>query len=351
MAGVAYWVVRHSSQHPDLLARVPLFFLAGNVAYSLFNILAYVFPSLTVYLWFLNSSMDLALYGADEAGQPWYNQRLVGMKTLGLGLVYVLCAYYPPRTLFNPLRWRSYLFMGALLCIALTGFRGEVLLGMTAILLSAWFHSGWREMVLGMLAGAVFFGIVCFGQGRLYDLPYPMQRALAWLPGRWSPQAVEEGRVSTASRIDWWKSVLREGEIRNPIFGDGIGVSKADFFWMARAGSAREAFSLTGGYHSGPLSTLKHFGVVGLILLYALMIAAAVYSVRAVRRLRGTKFQPLAILTAATLVWSPVHFTFIFGDDIPQLVNLAFFGVLVRVLLEIADRMAAAPPAGAVSSP
>ncbi|MCG3147272.1 MAG: hypothetical protein PCFJNLEI_00711 [Verrucomicrobiae bacterium] len=337
IAGCAYWVLRDSSQHPSLLARAPLFYLASNAAFTMFNIIAYLFPSLSVYLWFFNASVDLSMYNAEASGMAWYSVRLVGLKSLGLSLVYVLCAYYPPRTLFNPLRFRSYLFVGGLACIFLTGFRSDLLLAIAAIMVGTWLHSGWREVWGTMAIATVFFGVICFGQGRVYDLPAPVQRTLAWLPGRWSTKAIEEGRSSTASRIDWWLSIIHEGEIRNPLFGDGIGTSKEDLAWMARARSAREAFNITGGYHNGPLSTIKHFGVVGLMLLYAFMYAAAKHAVRAVQRLRGTKFQPLAILLATWLVWGPVQFTLIYGDDVGKLIELAFFCAFIRALLYLAD--------------
>jgi len=99
-----------------------------------------------------------------------------------------------------------------------------------------------------------------------------------------------------------------------------------------------EAADITGSFHSGPLTTIRCVGIIGLIPYYALVIAAAVSSVKCVRRCYRTPLLPVAIFLAIRLVWEPLHFTFIYGSYADQLPEDIFLIGLLTLVWRMSER-------------
>jgi hypothetical protein len=354
MALIAYAVIVRLPDSVKAVGRIPYFVLAGTAAIAAFNLAGYLAPGLTPFLYGLYSSVDLDVYIGEIRGAT-----LVRFKTLGAfggTLVLLLCAYYPPWTLFNPLRPRTYVFLCGWICLFASGFRSSFGASVMQVGLSAWLHQGWRQAVVIGVAGGLFCSALILGQGRLYQLPLPAQRTLAFLPGKWSAEAERQGSLATEGRFQWWKRIIEEGEIKNWWVGDGFGVSMKEFSLLgARFARAEEEVYLTGSYHSGPLTAIRYVGVIGLAAIYALMIGSAACAVTCVKRCRGTVLSPVTIFLAAQLVWYPIHFTLIFGAynvDMPhQILLTALLRLVVRmaeekrVALDSKPSLSAAPAA------
>jgi hypothetical protein len=185
--------------------------------------------------------------------------------------------------------------------------------------------------------------VLTIGQGRVYDLPFSIQRTLSFLPGSWDPVVALDAEASTEGRLSWWKRVIEENLIQNWWFGDGFGASVIDVELAARSGTGELAF-VTGALHNGPLTAVRYVGVVGLLLFYALMIASAVYACRCVRWCKGTLLQPVAIYLAIQLVWFPINYALIFGaydGDLPQEI---FLVALLRLVMRMAENLPAIKP-------
>jgi hypothetical protein len=181
-------------------------------------------------------------------------------------------------------------------------------------------------------------------QGRLYDLPLPAQRALSFLPGKWSPVVVQDAEWSSEGRFKWWENILGEKMIKNWWVGDGFGASEKELMVMSEFRQSEEAVYLMGQYHNGPLSAIRYAGVIGLILFYVLMIMSAVYAYRCVQKCRATLLLPVAIFLAIQLIWQPFVYTFIFGaynTDLPQ--QILMVGLL-RVVMRMAEQFPARQP-------
>ncbi len=212
-----------------------------------------------------------------------------------------------------------------------SGFRNTLLFAFASLALASWFHRGWREVIMGGATGLLLLGLLVFGQGRFYQLPLPAQRALSFLPGQWA-EPIEGEVKSSNSRFEWWRQILEEGTIKNWWLGDGFGVSENDYELLRGPGHFAEFATLSGAFHNGPLTTIHYAGVVGLVLFYSLMIAAAIQSVKCVQRCRGTPLLPVAIFLAIQLVWIPIHYTFAFGAFNVQLPEHIFLiGLLLLV--------------------
>ena len=348
MACLAYWVMTRLPRSPKTISWIPYMIVTGFAIGAIVNLVIYLAPSLTPYVYFLYTDVDVGSYyryaGLEQNIVRWGQLGLFGMP-----LMFVLCAKYPPRTLFNPLRGRFYLFALALVAILASGFRSFVLWAFIAVFLGSWFHRGWREAVLAVVAASLLIGTLIVGQGRVYQLPLTAQRALSWLPGDWSPIAIEAGKESSEGRFEWWRDIVKNDVIKNWWLGDGFGVSAHELSLMgAFHADFFTSTTLTGGFHNGPLTSIRYAGVVGMVLFYLYMIAAAVYSVKCVRLCRGTPLQTLAIFVAIQLVWEPFHYTLVFGGYDSQVAETVFqvslLMLAMRTVIKWKEQRTVSPP-------
>jgi hypothetical protein len=347
LATACYWVTTRLPDSTKLVARVPLMMLASVTVGTVLYLMAVVLPGVAGKLQILYAAFSIDAYVAGIAFEYRGVARL-GTGDFGLLLTSVLCAYYSPRTLFHPLRWRSWVFGLGLLGIFLSGFRNALLQAFANLSLSSWLRHGWRELALVAGLGTLLFGGLIIGHGRFYTLPLGVQRSLAWLPGQWNPDVVSDVTGSN-TRWEWWRRIIRDRHITDWWLGQGFGASFSDvaaLYWTG-TDDFQQGMELWGGYHNGPLSTIRVTGVVGLILYYTLLVVTAFYAVRTVRLCQGTPLYPLAMFVALGAVWSPIHFTFIFGSYGGDLARSILMIGLLRLLL----RMSAATSPAASATP
>jgi hypothetical protein len=325
----AYWVLVHMPESYQGVSRIPLWLVAGTTVSAAVSAIVFIAPGLTPYVWYFTSDVSITGYVYDvlnPAATAPELRRFTTMGPFGLALVQLMAAYFSPSKFLNPSRWQFYLIVLGVAAILSSGFRNILLLALVSVVLAAWFHRGWREVILGGLLGAVLLGFLCYGQGRFFDLPLPAQRALGSLPGQWDERVRSDIETSN-DRYQWWKQLLQEGFVKNWWVGDGFGVTETEYNLMAGGTvQSREGAEITGGFHSGPLTAIRHAGLVGLVLIYSLMIATAIYAVKLVNRCRGTPLFPAAVFLALDVCWRPVHFTFLFGayeESLPELLLMA----------------------------
>ncbi|HXI84190.1 MAG TPA: O-antigen ligase family protein [Verrucomicrobiae bacterium] len=340
IALLAYWVIIRLPNNVTSVSRIPYYVLVSATVVSGLNLLLYIVPSLTsaVSSWY--SGVETHEYLAVLAGQPGI-QRLKGLATFGFQLSLVLCAYYPPATLFDPRRPRFYAMLLGTVCILASGFRNFMLWEMAALAIGGWLQQRWRELVKAGFFGAMLLALLVLGQGRVYRLPETVQRSLAFLPGQWSPTVVAETEESTTSRFQLWKEVIEWGQIKDWWLGDGFGANLEDAIATYRGGhgSYKDWVILSGSFHSGPLTTIRYVGICGLVFLYLLTISAAFYSYRCVNECRGTPLFPVAIYFAIQLIWGPVHYTFVFGGYDGFMPELLFYVGCLRLLFRMSDEL------------
>jgi hypothetical protein len=328
LAFVAYWILVRLPKSGLAVARVPYIQLTGLGFVALLNSIAYFLPEIVPKMTFVFALFDVGAYFATSVWDSTL-PRLFRFTSFGGCLLFILCAKYPPRTLLNPFRRRFYFLLLALAGILAGGYRSGFVWVFPAFFFGSWLWRGWREAVLVSLIGGLLVGGILIGQGRFFELPRTAQRAIAFLPGKWAPEVRRDIEGSTETRFDWWRTVWRENLIGNWWLGDGFGMSVHDWQITHRTRDTKqfeEHVILTGGYHSGPLSTIRYVGAAGLLWFYLFMAVAAVSAVRCVRQCRGTAFFPLAMFLAIQLLWWPVHFTLIYGaynSDMPQFIYLA----------------------------
>jgi hypothetical protein len=71
---------------------------------------------------------------------------------------------------------------------------------------------------------------------------------------------------------------------------------------------------IQGTYHSGPISSIKRVGYLGLVILLVYMIALARYAWRLIGETSGTPYQLITLYYGIPMIGLPAFFVFVFGD-------------------------------------
>jgi hypothetical protein len=208
-----------------------------------------------------------------------------------------------------------------------SGYRNVVATVGIYYLIAIAYRGGFMSVLTAALASV--FGL---GALALFNLAVPLpgnwQRALSPFPGTWEERHVEAADVSTEWRVEMWKEALfTDFWIQNKLFGDGLGFSRRELVMMeamdtgqafeslgSGLSAQQETMMITGGYHSGPVQTIRTVGYVGLAILMLAMIRVAVHGHREVLRCRGTEWYPVALFMVIPSIALPFVFTFVFGE-------------------------------------
>ena len=331
----------------DFVARMfPLFFVIPAWAIGLLDLVTRILPQTAVPLSMIYSGVGArGVAGAVQQETRIGETRLDSMQWAGSSTVLTLCAKYNPITLLSPLYPLRALFFGlGLIAIFLSGFRSVILFAMVAFLLSAILRGSLKDLWLagaGLLLGLI---TIISLQGSLFQLPLTVQRSLAWLPGDWSEEAKLAGDESTRWRVEMWEWAWNDDRIlRDRTWGQGFGLSLDDMNLIATSlmagqgggsllgGSDRENFMITGTFHSGPLSTIKYVGIVGLALYYPLMCYMALLAWKLCKQARGTKAFTLALFVGIPIIYEPFNFVVIFGGLDSNYSQLLFWAGLLNM--------------------
>jgi hypothetical protein len=330
IAYLGYWVLARASVGLRQARFVPLLTLFGTSASAALNFLSYRLPWLVgpismVYAGIAaaENNADMFAEFQDEGARYFY------LQGVGISLTNAACSLWRPLTLVNPLHFRRFVcFMLGIGAILLSGFRSGFFGVAEIFLLSSYFRGGWREAMRVTMVGGGLLVFIMIGQGRLFDLPYPAQRALSFLPGKWDESAKMEAQGSTEWRLEMWEAMLTGNKyIQNKWLGDGFGFTHQQLEIMTAnmmtgtTEDQQENLMINGGVHSGPVTAIRYVGYIGLLMFLIFLVLLACYAVRLIRRARGTPLFPVAFVFGAGLILYPFNYVFIFGSfdgDLPN---------------------------------
>lgn len=343
-------------QITDFIAKIfPLFFVVPAWCIGILDVIGRVLPEVGYLLNSFYSGVGLSgMVGAVQAEAQLGETRMIGLLAAGMTSTLALCAKYNPITLISPLYpGRVAMLAVAFGAIFLSGFRSILLFGLVAFVLSAVLRGQFKDLWVAsaaMLAGIV---LLISLQGSVLQLPRTMQRALSWLPGDWDDAALVDAEESSRWRFEMWEWAWNDDRIlRDRTWGQGFGLSLDDMNLIAASmmagqgggsllgGSDRENFMITGAFHSGPLSTIKFIGVVGLVLYYFLMCYMAVLAWRVCKRARGIGAFTLAFFVGMPIIYEPFNFVLIFGGLDHNYPQLLFWAGLLFLTSNYLDRLA-----------
>lgn len=243
---------------------------------------------------------------------------------LGVNLSLWISSYISPlKACLRPL-W-AVLVIAAIVTAAMAGFRNTIAAVGLTLLIGIAYRSGIGGVTISIFAGIVGLALLAV-VNTLYPLPPNIQRSLTFLPGTWEERYKLDAKASNEWRFEVWREVLTSDRwIQNKLLGDGLGFSATELAAQmgsrlgARAGisgfdTQRESILSSGDYHSGPVSTIRVIGYIGLFFFLIAQIRLAVHAHRQILRCRGTEWLPLALFLGIPMISGPLFFVFIFGD-------------------------------------
>lgn len=332
---VAYWTLSRLSAPIKTMRRVPLYAVSAVGVLFLINVAMIYVPAIAVLASTFYSGFSLYFVdGVGEAGGGGVAAieggiaRYEFFRDIGFFACLYLCAYFSPPTLLNVMQWRrSLAFFAAMAGLLLSGFRSFLVYAGAIFLMGSYFRKGWSSVLRSSSAGVLAVFLLLLGHGTLYNLPFAAQRAFAIVPSFLRPSQLDEnailaGESSTDWRVEMWILALTTDRyITNKVLGDGFGMTKMQLNAHQRAArggntsheEGQEHMAIAGDFHSGPVSTIRVVGYVGLVFLYLLLIPMAFKAVKLIRRARGSPLFAPTLFFCMPIVFEPFWFTFIFG--------------------------------------
>ena len=366
---LAYWTLRRMTASVATLRRLPKYVLGGVATLFLLNALLILFPAIAPFaasiysgfnLYFVSGiSTNVTGISGGEAAINAGTTRIEIFRDIGRYTVVFLCAYFFPPTLLNPVNWKRFLFFGlAIVGLLLSGFRSFLVYAVAMFLLGSYFRKGWSAVLRASGIGVFFTLLIMLGNGTLYELPFAAQRALAVIPKALRPtelneRAVLSGESSTDWRVEMWIQALTTNRyISDKVMGDGFGMTRSQIDILNNAmrlgvvsdQDSQEHMAISGDFHSGPISTIRVIGYVGLCFVYMLMIAMALKSVRLIRRAKGTPLFEPTLFFLMPVFFEPMWFTFVFGAYSMWFPFMAFSLGIIKIIEHSLDSFARVKP-------
>ncbi len=344
IAVCAYFALTRSTASLKVGRLLPLVSIASVGVQAMIGAVNFFFPSTVPMMAHIYGGLTLATYNAAQAGTGGDSEGRYGFgKGLSERGMHLLCAFYRPLSLMNPLHlWR---FLAALALFGLmlsSGFRSALLDLFLAFCIASWFHRKAGDIFVAFIIGICGIVLLASMQGTVVTLPQSVQRTLSFLPGNWDAAVAGDAEGSKNWRVEMWKTMLTDDRyIKNKMWGDGFGYSLADFLGVVVPASSdpslnQEAFMILGEVHSGPVSSIRCGGYVGLGLYLWLGFLAAMHWGRLIRRAYGTPMFIAILFFGIPGITAPLKFVFIFGGYETAvagcLTSIAYMHFLRRIL-------------------
>lgn len=340
------------------LRLVPLVYFLGSFVDIAPDLLTTLVPATAPYIWRVYSGVNLSEFGSSLQGNFGGEQAITRFGTLaklGAALGLVTLCYFPARTWLQPNRlWAlPVVLLGGFLC-ALSGFRNTIFRYGISIMAGLFAQLRFKSLVLLPLLGSAALA-VAFTQGKVFDYPLQVQRALAFLPGEWDLKAVNEteGSSKWRQRID--ELFYKEYFGQAPLLGQGyhfdpnLAKLETDVYLAVirrQAAAGDEYFDVRNFIemrqpHQGPVHILLVTGAVGAVFFVAYCLALIVYSFASVLKTPVRQLAPIQIWAVAMLLPEILGFFLVFGD----LTNFLIRVCPVAVLLYRFERLKASSQA------
>jgi hypothetical protein len=243
-----------------------VYFLSGTT-YALCNI-AFALGPAFYFMYYLVPAGVASTQAASEAGVTDID-RIEGLAPSCTAVFCFLLAHYGIRGLFvwsKP--WRLIFLILTVGASFFAGFR-SVLLDLLLIFAFQFYLEGlWRTRWLPIFAGFLVFlllPVVFFSE----KMPPVVQRTISFLPVPVDSEVRADAKGSSEWRFEMWSVVVKDVP-KYFWLGKGYGIDPTDMF-LTMEGSrmgllpGNEEAILAGDYHSGPLSVIIPFGILGLI--------------------------------------------------------------------------------------
>jgi hypothetical protein len=347
LACCGFWVLQHVTIKPNLAKLLPSLMCFGSVAHALTGLVGYFVPSAghrlaTLYTGFIPGGGGDPMEPVDTGSV----ERHIYLAEVGLAVGKATISY---SSIFKLIFFQNILtsicFFASLVAVLLSGFRSGMI-GLAFIILVATYIRGGIRQVFPLFAAAVAgILLIVVVQTAGLQVPLAAQRALSFIPISWDSRASLDAKGSVDWRVDMWRLALTTDRyIKNKVFGDGFGFDPTELraqttltaFRMDTTYGLQDYFMITGDYHSGPVSTIRFVGYIGLALFTAMLIANAKYAWKIINMSKNTAYFPVALFFGIAAIYHPVCFWFVFGsfsgDVIQAIFTLGMLNMIDRSL-------------------
>lgn len=220
-------------------------------------------------------SLEIEAQSLDGTGETTRNKDYIELGSLIFK--YLFSKYSMLVILGSPLKLLLVAF--ALFCVLISGFRSALMHDSVIVLIMSYYH---RQFIIVLLIGiGVWGGLILLSHGGIIEnLPYPIQRTMASIPGvEVSKLAEDLAKDSTEWREKKWDLVLNphQGLVDDYVWGEGFAqymsdIKREHYLFTTRRNThlaGRDVYSNPerGGLHSGWVTAIYTTGYVGLVIL------------------------------------------------------------------------------------
>ena len=313
------------------LQKVPLLYFLGSFVDILPDVLTTFVPASAPFVFRFYSGVNLVEYGAALKGNFGAEagiSRIASLAKVGMAISLLVLCYNPPRVWISPTKlWVIPTLLVGLLLTAASGFR-NYLVRLPLAIFAALYTTARSASFLLVLVGLFSVSGLVLLQGRVFDLPIAMQRALSFLPGEWDTKAIDEAKSSSQWREKMKALFYKEYFQKSPLVGLGYHYDKelakrdTDAYLAIAAQRAEvgdeyadvRRFIEQRQPHEGPLHALLVSGVLGAFFFCAFCIGVIFYCLRSIQSTPPKEITPTQVWSFALLLPQLFGFLFLFGD-------------------------------------
>jgi hypothetical protein len=313
------------------LQKVPFLYFLGSFVDIVPDAITTFVPATAPFIWRFYSGVNLGEYGAalrgnfgGEAGIS----RIASLAKVGTACSLVVLCYNPARFWLSPTKiWIVPTLILSLLITAASGFRSYLVKLSLGALAALYSTARFAALLLALVGLLALTGVVLL-QGRAFDLPIAMQRALSFLPGEWDAKAVNEAKESSKWREKMKALFYKEYFQKAPMLGLGyhydanFSKTETDIYlaFVARQAESGDEYADVRRFiemrqpHEGPIHALLVSGSVGAFFFCAFCFSIFSYAWRSISNTPPKQITPIQVWIAAILLPQIFSFFFLYGD-------------------------------------
>lgn len=350
------------------LQKIPLLYFLGSFVDIVPDVLSTFIPSTAPLIWKFYSGVNISEFGSTLMGNFAPEQGITRFRTfarLGTALGLVTICYFPANSWLNPSRlWAPFVtILGALFC-SLSGFRNTIF-GYGLSLLAGLFATLRFRVFIIFPVLACFILLVGLTQGRIFNYPIQIQRALSFLPGAWDSRAIRETEASNKWRERIKTLFWTEYFSKNPILGVGYHydpeLARRDTdVYLAVASRQAEAgdeyadvrrFIEQRMPHEGPVHIVLVTGLVGAGFFIMFCAGLLIFAFRSIAKTPPQEIVPIQIWATAILLPQVLGFFIVFGELTYFLMQTCVVVSLLYRFVQLKDATPVFVPAGTSHQP
>ena len=313
------------------LQKVPLFYFLGSFVDIVPDALTTFIPATAPFVWRFYSGVNLSEFGTALQGNFGGEvgiSRIASLAKFGTACSLVVLCYNPTRVWLSPTKiWITPTLLVSLFLTAASGFR-SYLVKLSVACFAAIYSTARSAVLLPAVAGLLAFTFLVFLQGRAFDLPIVMQRALSFLPGDWDAKAVTEAKASSEWREKMKALFYKEYFQKAPLVGLGyhydprLAKTATDIYLsiVKQQAEAGDEFADVRSFiemrqpHEGVLHALLISGSIGSFFFVLFCFGFIFYAYRSIEATPPREVVPLQTWCFALLLSQLVGFFFLFGE-------------------------------------